>query len=195
MKALEPSGDFVAQSVPGARAGQLATERKLEKVQARVHEGRQRPQLPGRREAGRRPARAQAWRSCGPRAEVGIDYFLLERAREDTVIQEHAPGYTNSACSITGIRTTEQRTRIFSVTEKRFPAVTGDGKRRTLEELILGDERTVCMAEFYLHKGCAAASPRVPAEGDTDPARRDREPLPWRTVYYDGSWILTPAIG
>ncbi|MEO7793342.1 MAG: VTT domain-containing protein, partial [Thermoanaerobaculia bacterium] len=37
------------------------------------------------------------------------------------------------------------RGRIFSITGKRFPVVIGDGRRR-LEELILADERAVCMA-------------------------------------------------
>jgi membrane protein DedA with SNARE-associated domain len=37
---------------------------------------------------------------------------------------------------------------IFSLTEKRFPTVTGDG-RHTLEELVLTDERAVCLAPTY----------------------------------------------
>lgn len=42
-----------------------------------------------------------------------------------------------------------ERGRIFSITGKRFPVVEGDG-RRTLEELILADDRAVCMAAYYL---------------------------------------------
>lgn len=38
---------------------------------------------------------------------------------------------------------------VFSITDKRFPVVTGDGAR-TLERLILDDDRAVCMARFYL---------------------------------------------
>ena len=38
---------------------------------------------------------------------------------------------------------------IFSITDKRFPAVTGDGSR-TLERLILDDDRAVAMARVYL---------------------------------------------
>ncbi len=41
--------------------------------------------------------------------------------------------------------------RIFSITEKQFPVVVGDGER-TLEELILADERAICLAQFYLDK-------------------------------------------
>lgn len=43
----------------------------------------------------------------------------------------------------------EERGRIFSITAKRFPVVVGDGRRR-LEELILADDRAVCMATYYL---------------------------------------------
>ncbi|MEO8197977.1 MAG: VTT domain-containing protein [Thermoanaerobaculia bacterium] len=43
----------------------------------------------------------------------------------------------------------EKRGRIFSITAKRFPVVVGDGRRR-LEELILADDRAVCMAAYYL---------------------------------------------
>ena len=67
----------------------------------------------------------------------------------DTIIQEYAPGdefgvfyyrYPNEA-----------RGHIFAITEKKFPAVTGDGTS-TLEQLILNDDRAVCMAQFYCDK-------------------------------------------
>lgn len=45
----------------------------------------------------------------------------------------------------------EERGQIFSITEKKFPFVIGDGER-TLEELILADERAICLAKFYLNK-------------------------------------------
>lgn len=45
----------------------------------------------------------------------------------------------------------EERGQIFSITEKKFPFVIGDGER-TLEELILADERAICLAKFYLDK-------------------------------------------
>ncbi|HUE95515.1 MAG TPA: hypothetical protein VMN39_02600 [Longimicrobiaceae bacterium] len=38
---------------------------------------------------------------------------------------------------------------IFSITEKHLVSVVGDG-RRSLEELILADDRAVCMARFFL---------------------------------------------
>jgi membrane protein DedA with SNARE-associated domain len=58
----------------------------------------------------------------------------------------------------------ERRGRIFSITEKRFPEVIGDG-RRSLWELILAHPRAVCIASAY-----ARASKRplsdVPLSGE-----------------------------
>jgi hypothetical protein len=54
--------------------------------------------------------------------------------------------------------------RVFSVTEKRMPVLLGDG-RRTLEELILADDRAVCMSDFYLRKNLER-SQHVPAPGE-----------------------------
>jgi pimeloyl-ACP methyl ester carboxylesterase/membrane protein DedA with SNARE-associated domain len=80
------------------------------------------------------------------RAELN-DY--LRRAAADTIIQEYAPGHEFGVFyyRLPG----EDRGRIFSITEKRFPIVVGDGVS-SLERLILQDERTVCMARLYLHK-------------------------------------------
>ncbi|HSH96489.1 MAG TPA: hypothetical protein VK968_20235, partial [Roseimicrobium sp.] len=43
------------------------------------------------------------------------------------------------------------RGEILAITDKRMLHVTGDG-RSTLEELILADDRAVCMAKFFLEK-------------------------------------------
>jgi len=86
----------------------------------------------------------------------------LERADYDTLIQEHVPG---RELGIFYYRFPgEERGHILSVTEKRMPAVTGDGKR-TIEQLILGDRRAVALAERYL---AAQADQlfRVPAAGE-----------------------------
>ncbi len=48
----------------------------------------------------------------------------------------------------------EKEGRIFSITEKEFPTVCGDGER-TLEELILDDPRAVCQAATYLNANAA----------------------------------------
>lgn len=71
---------------------------------------------------------------------------LIASANGDLIVQEFASGveasifyyrYPNDACG-----------RIFSITEKRFPVVHGDG-RSTIEELILNDDRAVALARKY----------------------------------------------
>lgn len=57
-----------------------------------------------------------------------------------------------------------ERGRIFSVTEKRMPVVVGDGIR-ALEELILADDRAVCMSELYRRKNSERIQ-NVPAVGE-----------------------------
>jgi membrane protein DedA with SNARE-associated domain len=90
---------------------------------------------------------------------------LEERVRGwkgDAVIQEHVAGAEFGVFYYR--RPGEERGRIFSITDKQFPTVTGDG-RSTLEELILADERAVCMAAAYF----AANAHRlleVPPEGE-----------------------------
>lgn len=72
-------------------------------------------------------------------------YF--EKTETDTIIQEYVPGYEFGVFYVR--KPNEKKGFIFSITDKRFPTITSDGKR-TLEELILTDDRAVCMAPFYL---------------------------------------------
>ncbi|MFN0244762.1 MAG: alpha/beta fold hydrolase [Planctomycetota bacterium] len=70
----------------------------------------------------------------------------IERQAYDLVLQAYAPG---DELGIFYVRhPSHARGRIFSITEKRMPVLTGDG-RRTLEELIVDDERAVCAARTY----------------------------------------------
>jgi hypothetical protein len=79
------------------------------------------------------------------RTDRELEEALGQEARV-LLVQEYAPG-----CEF-GVfyyrRPDEERGRIFSITEKRFPTVNGDGES-TLEELILKDERAVCMVRAY----------------------------------------------
>jgi pimeloyl-ACP methyl ester carboxylesterase/membrane protein DedA with SNARE-associated domain len=76
-----------------------------------------------------------------------LDY--LERARYPVIAQERLGGQEFGVFyyRMPG----EERGRIFSITEKRFPEVVGDGVR-TLEELILADDRAVCSARAFLRR-------------------------------------------
>ena len=80
---------------------------------------------------------------------------------------------------------------IFSITAKRFPVVVGDG-RRCLGDLILADDRAVCMALFYFEVN-ASRIETVPAAG----ARIQLVEIGNHcrgAVFFDGGEHLTPEL-
>jgi membrane protein DedA with SNARE-associated domain len=71
---------------------------------------------------------------------------VILTAKYDVILQQFADG---PEISIFYYRYPDrQNGSIFSITEKQFPFVTGDG-RSTLELLILNDHRAVCLAKKY----------------------------------------------
>jgi membrane protein DedA with SNARE-associated domain/pimeloyl-ACP methyl ester carboxylesterase len=113
----------------------------------------------------------------------------LERAEFDVLVQEFAEGdefgvfyyrYPN-----------DRRGEILAITEKRFPVVTGDG-RKSLEELILGDDRAVCMAKFLLDTHRQRLN--------WIPAMDEQVPLVELgthcrgAIFLDGGWVKTEAL-
>jgi membrane protein DedA with SNARE-associated domain len=73
----------------------------------------------------------------------------LASATVDTIIQRYVGG---QEFGIFYYRYPgDSQGRIFSITEKRFPVVVGDGKS-TISDLILKDERAVCLAGLYLDR-------------------------------------------
>jgi hypothetical protein len=89
-------------------------------------------------------------------------YEYLTRSYFPVILQEYVPGeeYGVFYYRYPG----EAHGHVFSVTEKQMPVVLGDG-RRTLEELILADDRAVCMSDFYLRKNLGR-SQQVPTPGE-----------------------------
>jgi membrane protein DedA with SNARE-associated domain len=83
-------------------------------------------------------------------------------APRETILQEYAPGEEYGVFYVR--RPGEASGSILSITAKQFPEVVGDGAR-TLEELILADERAVAMAPTYLERN-AARLDAVPAAGE-----------------------------
>jgi membrane protein DedA with SNARE-associated domain len=77
---------------------------------------------------------------------------IAGRLSGDWIVQEYVHGEEFGVFYVR--HPDEPRGRIFSITAKRFPRVTGDG-RRPLEELILADDRAVCMAALYLEVNAA----------------------------------------
>lgn len=113
----------------------------------------------------------------------------LALTREPILAQEYVPGVELGVFyyRFPG----ESRGRIFAITDKRFPTVVGDG-RRTLEHLILADERAVVWARMLCGR-FASRLATVPAEGDAvrlvELGTHSRG-----ATFYDGEWARTPAL-
>lgn len=113
----------------------------------------------------------------------------LELAGGDTIVQAYAPG---GEFGVFWMRHPDApHGRIFSITEKRFPAVRGDG-HQTLEELILEDDRAVCMAPLHLRRHASRLT-WVPAAGEAVPLV-DLGTHCRGAAFYDGEWVKTPAL-
>ncbi len=134
-------------------------------------------------DAGQRGSGVSIVRSSGKLRE----YLTL--AAYPVILQEYVPGeeYGVFYYRYPG----DERGRIFSVTEKRMPILLGDGKR-TLEELILADDRAVCMSDFYLRKNSERIQ-EVPAAGErvqlVEIGTHCRG-----AIFLDGSDTITPAL-
>lgn len=110
-------------------------------------------------------------------------------AKTDLILQEFAYG---SEVSIFYYRYPgSEHGQIFSITEKQFPYVTGDG-RSTLEDLILDDPRAVCLAKKYLDQNAKHLA-NVPGNGEKvsiiDIGTHSRG-----AVFLDGGWLKTDAL-
>lgn len=74
----------------------------------------------------------------------------LNQVTEDVVVQEYAPGPCEAGIFYYRFPH-EERGRVFAITEKIFPTVTGDGVH-TVEELVRADARAAIMAKTYLER-------------------------------------------
>ena len=88
----------------------------------------------------------------------------VERFVRDLLIQIYVPG-PHEAGIFYYRRPQESEGRIVAITEKVFPAVTGDGQK-TLEELIRQDPRASLVADIYLQR-FASERRRVLADGES----------------------------
>lgn len=107
----------------------------------------------------------------------------------DLIIQEFADGIEASVFYYRHPRHTVGR--IFSVTEKKFPTLIGNG-RATVEELILNDARAVCLAERYFERNRNRLD-QVPASGEevrlVDIGTHSRG-----AIFLDGSHLMTDIL-
>ncbi|NOT60328.1 MAG: hypothetical protein HOP19_08900 [Acidobacteria bacterium] len=83
------------------------------------------------------------------------------------------------------------RGRIFSITEKRFPSVSGDGVN-TLEQLVCRDERAVCMAATYAANHRPRWQEIIPANESVTLAELGSHCR--GAIFWDGMQYLTPAL-
>jgi hypothetical protein len=82
--------------------------------------------------------------------------------QRDVLVQEYVPGPEEAGIFYYRFPS-ESKGKIFAITEKVFPIVTGDG-HRTLEELILSDPRASLVSATYLQR-FAQQRDRIVAEG------------------------------
>ena len=87
-------------------------------------------------------------------------YFERLPSDRATLVQEHVAGFEVGLFWARGPQ--DARGEILSLAEKRSPVLIGDGER-TLEELVLADERAVILADVYLRENPRARE-HVPAD-------------------------------
>ncbi len=122
------------------------------------------------------------------RSEAELESRIADQ-RGDLIVQEYIAGlefgvfyYRHPA---------DNRGHIFSITEKRFPAVRGDG-RSTLEDLILADDRAVCLN--HVHRRVHRANlNRVPECGEAI-ALVEIGSHCRGSLFLDASHLITPAL-
>ena len=119
--------------------------------------------------------------------EAAVKY--LSDARGPIIAQAYIAGREFGVFYVR--KPSKPRGEIISITDKRLIEVTGDGSR-TLERLILDDDRAVCMAPFFF-KQLAARMNDIPALGErvalTQVGTHCRGAL-----FLDGAHFKTPAL-
>lgn len=113
----------------------------------------------------------------------------LERSPEPLIAQAYVPGVEFGVFYLRA--PAEEKGRIFAVTEKRLPFVVGDG-RRTLEQLILADDRAVGQARLFLDR-FADRLDEIPASQQTVPLAELGTHCRG-ALFLDGAERITPAL-
>jgi hypothetical protein len=113
----------------------------------------------------------------------------LDELAVDSLLQEYVPGVEFGL--FYARRPDEPRGRLISITEKVRPVLVGDGRRR-LEELILDDERAVCLARTYCELN-AERLDHVPAAGE-EVVIAELGTHCRGSIFLDGERVHTPAL-
>jgi hypothetical protein len=96
------------------------------------------------------------------RGSADVEAYF-EGGAPKTIAQRYVPGVEFGIFYVRYPGTSEGS--IISITEKHFPAVVGDGSS-TVRELVLKDERAVCLADLYLSR-LRRPGDDVPAPGES----------------------------
>ncbi len=114
---------------------------------------------------------------------------ILDSQPADLLLQEYVPGFEFGVFYVRLPK--ESRGRIFSITEKRFPSVVGDGVS-PIERLILGDRKLLGMAAFLLARHRSILN-RIPGVGErvqlVELGSHCRG-----AIFLDGEWVRTDAL-
>ncbi|HEX6850257.1 MAG TPA: VTT domain-containing protein [Candidatus Polarisedimenticolaceae bacterium] len=116
------------------------------------------------------------------RDREALDRALREATR-DVLIQEYVEGPE------LGVFWADDR--VISITEKRLPFVTGDG-RRSIEALVLDDPRAVAMAGIYLER-LADRLEEIPPDGERVPLATIGNHCRG-AIFLDGARFATPEL-
>ena len=113
----------------------------------------------------------------------------IRRVRAPAVLQEHVPGVELGVFyyRIPG----HDHGRIFGITEKRQPAVVGDG-HASIARLILADRRLRCQFRVFARE-LGVGMERVPAAGERV-VIEERGNHCWGSEFRDGGHLETPAL-
>lgn len=113
----------------------------------------------------------------------------IENLSTPAILQEFAAGIEASVFYFR--YPTQPLGEIFSITEKRFPILTGDGISN-LETLILQDKRAVCLAKKYFEQNEESLE-RIPEIGEKvqiiNIGTHSRG-----AIFADGEWMKTPQL-
>lgn len=110
-------------------------------------------------------------------------------ASMDFLAQEYIPGLEFGVFYVR--RPSEASGQIISITEKRLPFVKGDG-RSTIEELVLADDRAVCLSSLYLETFGSNIS-QIPEDGQ-EILLAELGTHCRGAVFTDGGTLSTPSL-
>src|SRR5438093_2419089 len=181
LQGLSGAGEYVARS--SVLDGNLTTAEKMRAVKRFMADQQLTFPIVLKANYGQRGSGVVVVRSAGVLEDC------ISQPSGDTIVQEYIDGAEFGVFYCR--RPSEPHGHIFSVTEKKFPAVVGDG-RRTLEQLILHDERAVCAARLYCDRHRDELSV-VPADGEAFPLVELGTHCRG-AMFLDGGWVLTQAL-